>query len=113
MSFSSLAWPCTEAFAASHRLLVAVATIRAYSGKHMAVGCNQGNGQPEEKGQEQRNGNETPTEDSAASRQEVRAQTLASVYALVGGGGLGARQQRLLSRLLGADTDTPRSEALG
>lgn len=30
MSFSSLAWPCTEALAASHRLLVAAATIRAW-----------------------------------------------------------------------------------
>lgn len=30
MSFSSLAWPWTEALAASHRLLVAAATIRAY-----------------------------------------------------------------------------------
>lgn len=30
MSFSSLAWPCTEAFAASQRLLVAAATIRAW-----------------------------------------------------------------------------------
>lgn len=29
MSFSSLAWPCTEALAASHKLLVAAATIRA------------------------------------------------------------------------------------
>ncbi len=33
MSFSSLAWPCTEALAASHRLLVAAATIRAWRGK--------------------------------------------------------------------------------
>lgn len=33
ISFSSLAWPCTEALAASHRLLVAAATIRAYSKK--------------------------------------------------------------------------------
>lgn len=30
MSFSSLAWPWTEAFAASQRLLVAAATIRAW-----------------------------------------------------------------------------------
>ena len=29
MSFSSLAWPCTDALAASHRLLVAAATMRA------------------------------------------------------------------------------------
>lgn len=29
MSFSSLAWPCTAALAASHRLLVAAATMRA------------------------------------------------------------------------------------
>lgn len=29
MSFSSLAWPCTAALAASQRLLVAAATIRA------------------------------------------------------------------------------------
>lgn len=37
MSFSSLAWPCTEALAASHRLLVAAATIRAYSKQHMVL----------------------------------------------------------------------------
>lgn len=33
MSFSSLAWPWTEALAASHRLLVAAATIRAWNAK--------------------------------------------------------------------------------
>lgn len=36
MSFSSLAWPWTEALAASHRLLVAAATIRAYR-KHKVL----------------------------------------------------------------------------
>jgi len=30
INFSSLAWPCTIAFAASHRLCVAIATSRAY-----------------------------------------------------------------------------------
>lgn len=37
MSFSSLAWPCTEALAASHRLLVAAATIRACSWKNKLI----------------------------------------------------------------------------
>ena len=31
INFSSLAWPCTMAFAASHRLWVAIATRRAYN----------------------------------------------------------------------------------
>lgn len=40
MSFSSLAWPCTEALAASHKLLVAAATIRAYKRKTwMRITC--------------------------------------------------------------------------
>lgn len=46
MSFSSLAWPWTEALAASHRLLVAAATIRAYKREwfqliicHLADAC--------------------------------------------------------------------------
>jgi len=30
ISFSSVAWPCTSALAASHRFLVAAATSRAY-----------------------------------------------------------------------------------
>lgn len=40
MSFSSLAWPCTAALAASHRLLVAAATMRACSKR----GCQRGYG---------------------------------------------------------------------
>ena len=40
MSFSSLAWPCTAALAASHRLLVAAATMRACGER----GCQGGYG---------------------------------------------------------------------
>lgn len=43
MSFSSLAWPCTAALAASHRLLVAAATRRA-CGKR---GCQGGSRSPD------------------------------------------------------------------
>lgn len=41
ISFSSLAWPCTAALAASHRLLVAAATMRACSER----GCQRGAGE--------------------------------------------------------------------
>ena len=46
MSFSSLAWPCTAALAASHRLLVAAATMRA-CGKR---GCWGGVREPQGRG---------------------------------------------------------------
>lgn len=37
MSFSWLAWPWTAALAASHRLLVAAATIRAYRRERVKI----------------------------------------------------------------------------
>jgi len=37
ISFSSVAWPCTSALAASHRLCVAAATSLAYMQTHLRL----------------------------------------------------------------------------